>query len=83
MKSWNLLTGYPARLSRVSAMTLLIYSNALSANDPIPSVDFLEFLAQEENEQWMEVILETTEETLSKQSTEPQKIRMGGNNEAN
>lgn len=61
MKNWNLSTGYPRKLSKASTM-LLLYSGLTTA-DPIPSISFLEYLAQEDSDSWMKEVLDTDNTT--------------------
>lgn len=72
MKISNLLIGSLRSLSKGSVFMLLLTA-PLSANESAPSLSFLEYLAEEENQSWMINILEENpEKTLEKKEEETQ-----------
>ena len=64
MKSLSLSTGFRSKLSKASVI-MLIYSSLLSAEETAPSMSFLEFLGQEENESWIEPALELSNDSTN------------------
>lgn len=75
MKIWTLLSGWLNRIRRASLMFLFISAPGWAMESP--SLSFLEFLAEEESENWIEPMLETetpetnlNEDTLTDQREE-------------
>lgn len=82
MKSLNLSIGFRSKLSKASVI-MLIYSSLLSAEDTEPSMSFLEFLGQEENESWIEQALELNDDSTNESEQLEDRAAEEDSNETN